>query len=277
VEGENVYIKRTYPPTVLSLFLFSLHSYLFIYLNKYFTYILTSVCVLVLVTVPGPVLVLAPSCHCPLCPVPLLPSPGPPLASKHGSSSVVARHSFGDLTLKLSGVRATVCEFRQQVQSPQVLCPILRHDCRYSHGGPMIIGEFPIVMQWSLISSLWPLITIVTMASCVTGPPSNSRPSTARTFRRTNFFVRGNPCCSVNLQSIKFSVAPQSIMAVVLCSFSSRPVILTRKIIFSFLPYGPMLEILSVGPAVVELVGDGYPRNPPLAFIPGGLLFPTSP
>jgi hypothetical protein len=149
--------------------------------------------------------------------------------------------------------------------------------CFHSYSSPMIISEFPIVMQWSLISSLWSLITIVTMASCVTGPPSNSRPSTARTFRGTNFFVRGNPYCSAYLGSIKFSVAPQSIMAVVLCSFSSRPVILTRKMIFSFLPYSPMLEILSVGPAVVELVGDSCPRNPPLAFIPGGLLFPTSP
>jgi hypothetical protein len=115
------------------------------------------------------------------------------------------------------------------------------------------------------------------MASCVTGPPSNSRPSTARTFHGTTVFVTGNPCCSANLRSIKFSVALQSIMAIVLCSFSCRPVILTRKIIFSFLPYGPTLEILSVGPAVVELVGDGCPRNPLLAFIPGGLLFPTSP
>jgi hypothetical protein len=66
-------------------------------------------------------------------------------------------------------------------------------------------------------------------------------------------------------------------MAVVLYSFSSHPVILTRKIIFSFLPYGPTLEILSVGPAVVELVGNGCPRNPPLAFIPGDLLFPMFP
>jgi hypothetical protein len=149
--------------------------------------------------------------------------------------------------------------------------------CFRSHGSPMIIGEFPIVMQWSLISSLWSLIPIVTIASYVTGPPSNYRPSTARTFHATNVFVRGNPCCSANLRSIKFSVAPQSIMAIVLCSFPSRPVILTRKIIFSFLPYSPRLEILSVGPAMVELVGDGCPRNPPLAFIPGGLLFPTSP
>jgi hypothetical protein len=98
-----------------------------------------------------------------------------------------------------------------------------------------------------------------------------------RTFRGTNVFVRGNPCYSANLQSVKFLVAPQSIMAVVLCSFLSHPVILTDKIIFSFLPYGPTLEILSVGPAMVELVGDGYARNPPLAFIPGGLLFPMSP
>jgi hypothetical protein len=149
--------------------------------------------------------------------------------------------------------------------------------CFRNHGSPMIIGEFPIVMQWSLMSSLWSLITIVTMASSVTGLPSNSRPSTARTFRGTNFFVRGNPCCSANLRSIKFSVAPQSIMAIVLCSFSSRPVILTCKIIFLFLPYGPTLEILSVSPAVAELVGDGCPRNPPLSFIPGDLLFLTSP
>jgi hypothetical protein len=147
----------------------------------------------------------------------------------------------------------------------------------HSHGSLMIIGEFPIVMQWSQISSLWSLITIVTMASYVTGPPSNSRPSTVRTFRGTNFFVRGNPYCSANLRSIKFSVAPQSIMAIVLCSFSSCPVILTHKIIFSFLPYGPTLEILSVSPAMVELVGNGCPRNPPLAYIPGGLLFPRSP
>jgi hypothetical protein len=115
------------------------------------------------------------------------------------------------------------------------------------------------------------------MASCITGPPSNSHPSMVRTFCRTNVFVRGNPCYSVNLQSIRFLVALQLIMAIVLCSFSSHPIILTHKIIFSFLPYGPILEILSVGPAMVELVGNGCPRNPLLAFIPGGLLFPTSP
>jgi hypothetical protein len=115
------------------------------------------------------------------------------------------------------------------------------------------------------------------MVSCVTSPPSNSYPSIARTFHGTNFFIRGNPCCSVNLQSIKFLLALQLIMAVVLCSFSSYPVILTCKIIFSFLPYGPMLEILSVSPAMVELVGDSCPRNPLLAFIPRGLLFLISP
>jgi hypothetical protein len=141
----------------------------------------------------------------------------------------------------------------------------------------MIISEFLIVMQWSLISSLWLLITIGTIASCVTGLPSNSHPSMVRTFGGTNLFLRGNPCYSVNLWSIKFSVALQSIIAIVLCSFSSHPVILTHKIIFSFLPYGPMLETLSVSPAIVELVGNGCPRNPPLAFIPRGLLFPISP
>jgi hypothetical protein len=149
--------------------------------------------------------------------------------------------------------------------------------CFHNQGSLMIIGEFLIVMQWSLISSLWSLITIVTMALCVTSPPSNSHLSTVRTFPATNFFIRGNPCYSANLQSIKFSVAPQSIIAIVLCSFSSHPVILTCKIMFSFLPYGPTLEILSVGPAMVELVGNGYPRHPLLAFIPGGLLFPMSP
>jgi hypothetical protein len=99
------------------------------------TYVLTSVLVPILATVPGPVLVLALSCRCHLCSVPLLLSPGPSLASKHRSSSVVARHSFRDLTLKLSGVRVTVREIRQQAQSPQVLCLILRprlplkHNC----------------------------------------------------------------------------------------------------------------------------------------------------
>jgi hypothetical protein len=149
--------------------------------------------------------------------------------------------------------------------------------CFHNYSSLMIIGKFLIVMQWSLISSLWLLITIVTMASCITGPPSNSHLSMARTFHRTNFFIRGNPYCSVNLQSIKFSVVLQSIMAIVLYSFSSHPVILTCKIIFSFLPYSPMLEILSVSPAMVKPVGDGCPRNPLLAFIPGDLLFPMSP
>jgi hypothetical protein len=82
------------------------------YLNKYSIYVLTSVPVLVLAIVSGPVLVLAPSRLCHLCSVLSLPSPGPSLASKHGSSSVVARHSFKDPTLKLPGVRATVREFR---------------------------------------------------------------------------------------------------------------------------------------------------------------------
>jgi hypothetical protein len=86
----------------------------------------------------------------------LLPSPGPSLASKHGSSSVVARHGFGDLTLKLPGVRATVREFRQQVQSPQVLCPILRprlplqHNCviKYLPALPSILDyHLQIVMH----------------------------------------------------------------------------------------------------------------------------------
>jgi hypothetical protein len=141
----------------------------------------------------------------------------------------------------------------------------------------MIIGKFPIVMQWSLISSSWLLITIVTIVSCITSPPSNSYPCIARMFCGTNVFVRGNPCCSANLQSIRFSVALQSIMAIVLCSFLSYPVILTYKMIFSFLPYSPMLEILSVSPAIVELVGNGCPRNLLLAFNPGGLLFVISP
>jgi hypothetical protein len=104
--------KRTCPPTVLSLPFSPYTVICSFYLNKYSTYILTSVLVLVLAIVSGPVFVLAPSRRCHLCSVFSLPSPGPSLASKHGSSSVVARHSFRDLTLKLSGVRATVREFR---------------------------------------------------------------------------------------------------------------------------------------------------------------------
>jgi hypothetical protein len=63
----------------------------------------------------------------------LLPSPGPSLAPKHGSSSVIARHNFRDLTLELSGVRVPVREFRQRAQSPQVLCPILRPQLPLQH------------------------------------------------------------------------------------------------------------------------------------------------
>jgi hypothetical protein len=103
---------RTCPPTVLSLSFSPYTVICLLHLNKYSIYALTSVPVLVLAIVSGPVLVLALSRLCHLCSVFSLPSPGPSLASKHGSSSVVARHSFRDLTLKLSGVRATVREFR---------------------------------------------------------------------------------------------------------------------------------------------------------------------
>jgi hypothetical protein len=110
--GRRKYVhKRTYPPTILSL---SFSPYTVIcsfYLNKYSIYVLTSVLVLILAIVSGPVLVLAPSRCCHLCSVFSLLSPGPSLASKHGSSSVVACHSFRDLMLKLSGVRATVRKF----------------------------------------------------------------------------------------------------------------------------------------------------------------------
>jgi hypothetical protein len=115
------------------------------------------------------------------------------------------------------------------------------------------------------------------MASCVTGPSMSSRLSTARTLRGTIFFVSGNCCCSANFLSIKFSVAPQSIMAIVVCSFPCFPFILTRKITFSFFLYGPMLDIISVGPAVVILVVGICPRSPPSVFTPGDLLFPLLP
>jgi hypothetical protein len=118
------------------------------------------------------------------------------------------------------------------------------------------------------------------VASCITGPPMSFHPSTARTLRGTVFFVSGNCCCSANFLSIKFSVAPQSIMAIVVCSFPSFPFILTRKITFSFFQYGPTLDIISAGPAVVILVVGICPRSLPSVFTPGDLLFlllPRSP
>jgi hypothetical protein len=81
------------------------------YFNIYSIYILTSVLILVLAIVSGPVLVLPPSCYYYLYSVFSLPSPGLSLASKHRLSSVVADHSFRDLILELSGVHATVYEF----------------------------------------------------------------------------------------------------------------------------------------------------------------------
>jgi hypothetical protein len=115
------------------------------------------------------------------------------------------------------------------------------------------------------------------MASCIIGPPMSSCPSTVRTLRGTIFFVSGNCCYSANCLSIKFSMAPQSIIAIMVCSFSSFPFILTCKITFSFFPYSPMLDIISVSPAMVILVVGICPRSPPSVFTPGDLLFPYLP
>jgi hypothetical protein len=75
---------------------------------------------------------------------------------------------------------------------------------------------------------------------------------------------------------MKFSVAPQSIIAVVWCSVLSCPHIVTLSIMFSSLMYSPVLEIMygitgGLGVAVVV-----FPRSSPLIFTPEAPLFLTA-
>jgi hypothetical protein len=116
--------------------------------------------------------------------------------------------------------------------------------CLRSHGSPTIMGELPMVMQCNFIVSWWLFIFNFTTASWVTGPLATSHPSTASTLRGTIFSFKGIPFHSAYSLSIKFSIAPQSTITVVMCSRLSPPRIATLRMIFSSLSYGPTLEIM---------------------------------